>query len=242
MSGKRGLFCVQPHRNKSQEWAISCRLRCDRTLVPDLLLPWPVLVLTDSAQVENRGNTWVTNAGRRSGFAQKAKSRRFIAEIAVPDDFQSHEAAQIDVERLVSNAHCATTQLDRFPVFARHQFIMLKSPVCLSWCRLECVPRRRHAGLNPIQAIVYLYQCLLFEAPPIYNSPRCHLGLLRQALRPSKGSIWLSSTLTHTCLGGLPPKLTCSGTSASARLRFTKWCSPSNERANSSTARSRSQH
>jgi len=131
---------------------------------------------------------------------------------------------------LVSNAHCATTQLDRFPVFARHQFIMLKSPVCLSWCRLECVPRRRHAGLNPIQAIVYLHQCLLFEAPPIYNSPRCHLGLLRQALRPSKGSIWLSSTLTHTCLGGLPPKLTCSGTSASARLRFTKWCSPSNER------------
>src|SRR4029077_10485640 len=83
---------------------------------------------------------------------------------------------------------------------------------------------------TPFQAIVYLHQCLLFEAPPTYNSPRCHLGLLRQALRPSKGSIWLSSTLTHTCLGSLPPKLTCSGTSASARLRFTKWCSPSNER------------
>jgi hypothetical protein len=58
----------------------------------------------------------------------------------------------------------------------------------------------------------------------------CHVGLLRQTLRPSKGSIWLSSTLTRTCSGGLPPKPTCSGTSASARLIFTKWCSPSNER------------
>lgn len=66
--------------------------------------------------------------------------------------------------------------------------------------------------------------------PTIQNPPRCHLGLLRQTLRPSKGSIWLSSTLTRTCSDGLPPKLTCSGTSASARLRFTKWCSLSNER------------
>jgi hypothetical protein len=63
------------------------------------------------------------------------------------------------------------------------------------------------------------------------KSPRCRLLLpLRQGLRPSKGSIWPSSTHTHVCSDGLPPNLTCSDTSASARLPFTKWCSPSNER------------
>ena len=60
--------------------------------------------------------------------------------------------------------------------------------------------------------------------PTIQNPPRCHLRLLCQTLRQSKDSIWLSSTLIPTCTDGLPPKLTCSGTSASARLRSTKWC------------------
>src|ERR1700686_4820199 len=46
------------------------------------------VVLTGSAQVENRGNVWVTNARRRGGFAKKAKPRRFITEISLADDFQ----------------------------------------------------------------------------------------------------------------------------------------------------------
>jgi hypothetical protein len=85
-------------------------------------------------------------------------------------------------------------------------------------------------GFTPFQPIVYLRRCLLVRSPPTQNHPRWHLGLPRRTLRPSKGSIWLSSTLTRTCLDGPPPKPTCNGTSASARLRFTKWCSPLNER------------
>jgi hypothetical protein len=67
-------------------------------------------------------------------------------------------------------------------------------------------------------------------ARPIQNPPQCQLSLPQKALRPSKGNIWRSSTLTRVCSDGLPPKPICSDTSASARLRFTKWCSPSNER------------
>jgi len=98
----------------------------------------------------------------------------------------------------------------------------------------------RADGLPPVlpvalaasrSARVYLHRCLLWlEARQIQNHPQCHLGLLRKALRPSKGSIWLSSMHTRACSDGLPPKPTCSDTSASARFRFIKWCSPSNER------------
>ena len=79
----------------------------------------------------------MTNARRRAGFAQKTKPRRFITEISLADDFQCHGAVQIDVERFVSDPHRTATQLDRFPVFALHQFIMLKSLRCLFRCRLD---------------------------------------------------------------------------------------------------------
>jgi hypothetical protein len=50
-----------------------------------------------------------------------------------------------------SDAHCPTTQLDRFPIFTRHQLVVLKS---LRWlvrcCRLASIlGNRRLAGLNP---------------------------------------------------------------------------------------------
>ena len=41
------------------------------------------VILTGSAQVEDRGNIRVTNACRRAGFAQKTKPRRFITEISL---------------------------------------------------------------------------------------------------------------------------------------------------------------
>src|SRR6516225_10080516 len=79
-----------------------------------------------SAQVEDRSNIRVTNARRRAGFAQKTKPRRFIPEISLTDDFQCYGAVEIDVERLVSDPHRAATQLNRFPIFARHQLVVLK--------------------------------------------------------------------------------------------------------------------
>ena len=85
----------------------------------------------------------MTHARRRAGFAQKTKPRRFITEISFADDFQCHGAVQIDVERLVSDPHRTATQLDRFPVFALHQLIMLKSLRCLFRCRLDVYPRRQ---------------------------------------------------------------------------------------------------
>ena len=69
----------------------------------------------------------MTNACRCAGFAQKTGPRRFITQISLADNLQCHGAVQIDVKRLVSDAHRTPTQLDRFPVFARHQLIVLKS-------------------------------------------------------------------------------------------------------------------
>src|SRR5580704_19145403 len=98
--------------------------------------------------MEHRGNIWVAYSRRSPGFAEKTKPCRFITERSVTDDFQSHWAVQIDVERLVSDPHRAATQLERFPVFTRHQFVVLKSFRLLVRCRLECIPRQRLARLN----------------------------------------------------------------------------------------------
>src|SRR6516162_4371438 len=102
-----------------------------------------------SAQVEDRGNIGMTDARRCTGFTQKAKPCRFIPEISFTDDFQSHRAVQIDIERLVSDPHRATTQLEQFPVFTRHQLEVLKSFQWLVRWRLKYIPRRRLAGFNP---------------------------------------------------------------------------------------------
>src|SRR6516165_4128199 len=88
------------------------------------------------------------NTGRRPGFAQKAKPRRFISEILFTDDFQSHRASQIDVERFVSDPHRTATQLDRFAIFARYQLVVLKSFWWLVGCRLDRLLERRLARLN----------------------------------------------------------------------------------------------
>src|SRR5215467_6381834 len=89
------------------------------------------------------------NTGRRPRLAQKTKPRRFVTEILFADDLQRHGAAEIDVERLISDPHCASTQLDRFPVFARDQLVVLKSLQRLFWCRLECILRQRLGRLSP---------------------------------------------------------------------------------------------
>src|SRR6266436_5443149 len=89
---------------------------------------------------------------RRASFPQKTKSRRLVTEIFFANDFQCHGAAQIDVEGLVSDPHCTAPQLDRFPVFALDQFVMLKALHRLLWCgRLgRILGSRSLAGLNPI--------------------------------------------------------------------------------------------
>src|ERR1700757_3125694 len=89
---------------------------------------------------------------RCAGFAQKTKLRRFITEIPFADDLQRHRASEIDVERLVSDPHRTATQLDRFPIFARHQLVVLKSSRwLLQCCRLDRILRnRRLAGLNRV--------------------------------------------------------------------------------------------
>src|SRR5271166_5184608 len=103
-----------------------------------------------SAQVQHRGNVRVTNACRRSGLPQEPKPRRFVVEISSIDDFQCHRAVKIHVERFVRDPHRSATQLDWFPVFALHQFIMLKALHRPFRRRLDRILGSRGlAGLNP---------------------------------------------------------------------------------------------
>src|SRR5215467_12804750 len=85
----------------------------------------------------------------RPGLAQKPQASRFITEILFTDDLQRHRASEIDVERFVSNPHRAATQLDGFPVFARHQLVVVKPLGWLAQYWFECIRSRRLAGLNP---------------------------------------------------------------------------------------------
>jgi len=63
--------------------------------------------------------------------------------------------------------------------------------------------RRCHKAFQCASGLVYLHLCLQVRGPPI-QSPRCHHGPPRQALRPSKGSTWPSSML-YTHVLGRPP-------------------------------------
>ena len=65
--------------------------------------------------------------------------------------FNVYRASQIDIHRLVSDSHCTATQLDRFPLFVGHQFIMLESMRYTRGCYLSVAWfRRRFVGLGPL--------------------------------------------------------------------------------------------
>src|SRR5580704_17090526 len=80
----------------------------------------------------------MTNAGCCARLAQKTKARQLVTEIAFANNLQGHRATQINVERLVGDAHSAATQLDRSAIIVQHQFIILESANLLS---AVCRPR-----------------------------------------------------------------------------------------------------
>src|SRR6266481_2628215 len=98
-----------------------------------------------SAQMENRSNVWMTEASCRARLAHKTKSHRLVSEIPFVDDLQCHRTAQIDVKRFIRDAHRAATQLDRTPVFALQQFIILETLCSWFQCGLDCILQRRCA-------------------------------------------------------------------------------------------------
>jgi len=54
------------------------------------------------------------------------------------------------IRSIEEQGRTTATQLDRCPVFARHQLIMLKALHRLFQCRLDRFLQRRLAGLNPV--------------------------------------------------------------------------------------------
>ena len=85
-----------------------------------------------SPQIEDRGDIWMAETCRHTGFAQKTSSSRLVTKKSLVDDFQCDRALQVNVDRFVSDPHRSATQLDEFTVFGLQNFIMfealLKSP------------------------------------------------------------------------------------------------------------------
>src|SRR5262249_41278190 len=83
---------------------------------------------------------------RCAGFAQKTKPRRFVTEIFFTDSFHPSRAARTDAEPFLSPPPPTAAQLDRFPVFIPHQFIVLKSLGRPFRCRYDSFFERRLAS------------------------------------------------------------------------------------------------
>ena len=83
-------------------------------------------------------------------------------------------------------------------------------------------------GLAQFDPITYIHLGLLVGEPDESTNE----SKIRRRSQPqrsklhakSKASIWHISTHTRACTAGRQPKPTCSNISASAHLRFTKWC------------------
>ena len=65
------------------------------------------------AQVEDRSDVGMAEAGGHARFSHETRPSRFIANILFVDDLEGYRAMQIDIKGLVGNAHGAATQFDR---------------------------------------------------------------------------------------------------------------------------------
>src|SRR5271157_4843008 len=169
---------------------------------------------------------------RCAGLAQKTNPRRFVTEIFFADDFQCHRAVQIDVKRLVGDPHRTATKLDRFPVFARHQLIVLKSLHRLfRSCRLDRIfGSRRLARLNPASKALAKHadRTEFHRSRKLVTATRADASVLR-VHRPNRPSdaikasqrAWISSSIS---VGSDTVRPTSSRNSAVYRFR-NRWIS-----------------
>src|ERR1700736_5765472 len=119
---------------------------------------------------------------RSASFPQKTESCRLITEVSLADDFQSHWAVKIHVEGLVSDPHGTATQLDRFPVFARHQLIVLKSLYRPFRCRIAFILGMRClAGFNPASKTLakHAYWAEIHRSRNLVTATRASASVLR---------------------------------------------------------------
>src|SRR6516165_5476998 len=127
------------------------------------------------------------NTGRRTRLAQKTKPSRLISEISLADNLQRHRASEIDVQGFVSDPHRTATQFDRFPVFVRHQLVVLKSFRWLAMCRLYCFLERGLAGLKAASKTLaeHAYRAEFHRSRKLITAARAGaLGLCAHVLTP----------------------------------------------------------
>src|SRR5262249_48976293 len=87
----------------------------------------------------------------RPRFPQETKPGRLVTEISLAEDLKRHATLQSALDRFVRTPPCPPPHRDRFPVFARHQSIVLKPLRRLfRRCRLDTILGSKGlAGLNP---------------------------------------------------------------------------------------------
>src|SRR3984893_12013951 len=176
---------------------------------------------------------WVGTGGRdQQGFlfarelAGRARTRLFtqrlfqIAHQEAPLGPVHGRPAHADADRdvLVAGARVGSQQNLRALELARRMLAAAQE-------------RREFAalGLAEFDAVAYIHMCLLAVRGTNERLNRMS-GVWRpqKVSRPSRASIWRSSTHTRACTAGRRPKPTCSNISGSAHLQFTRWCARSN--------------
>ena len=138
----------------------------------------------------------MAEAGRRSRFSQETKPRGFIAEEFLTDDFQCHGAPQVDIERLVCDAHRTATQLDPFPVLILNNLIMRKPlrPRLERWLTKGLVAK--HKG--EVTAEVTLAQ----------KPSEAHLAAIKDVLTAmTRKDVHMDVKIDPAIIGGLVVKL-----------------------------------
>ena len=90
-------------------------------------------------KVEDGGNIGMTHTRRRARLPQKSCPRGLLTKIFFVNNFESHRATQVDVNRFVGDAHRTSAQLKWPAILTERYFVMLEA--------LHSVARSAHIRL-----------------------------------------------------------------------------------------------
>jgi hypothetical protein len=69
----------------------------------------------------------MTDASGGTCLAQETKPCRFVTQVPFANDLQGHRTTQVNVKRLVGDAHGSTAQLDWSAIVVQDYFIVFES-------------------------------------------------------------------------------------------------------------------
>src|SRR5262249_12354918 len=78
------------------------------------------------AEMKNGRHVWMAEPGGRARLPHKSLARNLAVKVSPVNDLQRHGTAQIRVEGLVRDAHCAATELVERAIIASQNLVVMK--------------------------------------------------------------------------------------------------------------------